>query len=144
MQQIVVGVDGSEGSQRALAWAVREAAVHWAALTVVAAYDVADTHAPAGEPPPPDVELRRAAESIAERAIEAVGPLPEGLAVKVETRAVINHRFAEALLESSRGADLLVVGSRGLGGFTGLLVGSVSQQCVGHASCPVVVVGPGD
>lgn len=142
MQHIVVGVDGSEWSQRALEWAVTEAAAHGAVLTVVTAYDVGDLEVAPGDVPPSAIELRQAAEAVAEGAIAALGRLPEGLVIKRETRAVTAHRFAEALLQSSKGADLLVVGSRGLGGFTGLLVGSVSHQCVGHAACPVLVVRP--
>ena len=77
-----------------------------------------------------------------DRALQEVAPEAEGVEIE---RRVTEGSAAAVLIEASRDADLLVVGSRGHGGFTGLRLGSVSRQCVSHASCPVVVVpGPHD
>lgn len=69
-----------------------------------------------------------------------MGKLPDELTEVTVARHVAEGNAAACLLEASKGAELLVVGKRGLGGFRGLLLGSVSQQCVLHAACPVVVV----
>ena len=134
--RIVVGYDGSAGARAALAWAVEEARLRDAALHVVNAW--AD---PLGEPNRyasliqlEDVE--GAADRVLQRGInEVVGDAD--VVVKRETSYTSP---ALALVEASHDADLLVVGSRGRGGFTGLLLGSVGQQCAHHATCPVVIV----
>jgi nucleotide-binding universal stress UspA family protein len=132
--RIVVGVDGSESSTCALRWALDEAETRGAGLTVLMAWDYLS---------PPGRETFDPAydEEVALEVLDGiVRPLAaERPAVPVETRAVCDFP-ARALLEAAADADLLVVGARGLGGFAGLLLGSVSQQCVTHAPCPVVVV----
>lgn len=141
MEKIVVGVDGSVGARAALRWAYAEARAHGATLEVVVAWQYPiTTSLPAfGSMPTPDDLEGEARESmlavIAEEGITADG----GVNV---TTLVAEGTAAQALLDASAGADLLVVGSRGHGGFKGLLVGSVSQQCVNHAQVPVVVVHP--
>jgi nucleotide-binding universal stress UspA family protein len=82
-------------------------------------------------------DLQRAAEGLLERALAAVGDETEGVEIE---RRVVQGPAAEVLVRAAAANDLLVVGSRGHGGFVGLLLGSVSQQCVHHAPCPVVVV----
>ena len=141
MNKIVCGVDGSAGSRAALAWAWNEAKVHGAALEAVTAwqYPIATALPTFGSMPTPD-DLQGEARShllavLAEEGVTA----DAGVAV---TTLVAEGTAAQALLEAAETADLLVVGSRGHGGFKGLLVGSVSQQCVSHASVPVVVVHP--
>ncbi|GAA3387457.1 universal stress protein [Streptomyces roseoviridis] len=136
--RVVVGVDGSDSSYGALRWAARHARLIGATLEVVAAYDVPGA---VGRSAPPvsaafDEEAARRALSDEIRTVL----IPVGEVPVVEH--VVRARPAEALIDASAGAELLVVGSRGRGGFTGLLLGSVSQQCVAHASCPVVVVRP--
>jgi nucleotide-binding universal stress UspA family protein len=135
--RIVVGVDGSAGSARALRWAVAEAKRRGARLEVVHAWHYF------GLPTPPFVVPRDAdpvearARKILDHAVDAVDG--EGLVAPIE-RILLWEQPASALLEASKGADLLVVGSRGHGGFVGLLLGSVSQEVAHHAKCPVVIV----
>jgi nucleotide-binding universal stress UspA family protein len=140
MSTIVVGVDGSPASTEALRWALDEARLRNASVRVVQAWSFPHLPAAPGMVPPlvldPD-ELRRQAEELAGRTVsEVAGPDPE---VEVDTVAV-HGSPAHSLVEAAANADLLVVGSRGHGGFAGLLLGSVSQQCAHHAPCPVVIV----
>jgi nucleotide-binding universal stress UspA family protein len=140
---IIVGVDGSSTAARALAWAVEEGRLRREAVCAVYVWDVPQAAAadgpmratPVGESALDGLEqLRSAAER---RLADAVAELPDAGAV--EQRAVPG-RAAEVLIEQSRGAALLVVGSRGHGAIAGALLGSVSQACAHHAACPVVVV----
>jgi len=145
MAGIVVGVDGSEHSRRALVWAMREAVKHQLPLTVMS------IHPPPARPATSiywgvhsypensfDPELARmAVQQFADKVAGELGEAPE-MTVSIGTGDA-----AEELVNASHDADLLVVGSRGEGGFTRLLMGSVSSQVVHHATCPVVVVrGP--
>jgi nucleotide-binding universal stress UspA family protein len=139
MSKIVVGVDGSPGSRAALRWAHDEARLRAADLVVVNVWQYPMmTSLPAfGAMPPPDdlgTEAQAALlKTLSDEGVDATGDLPV-------TTVVAEGAPAAALLEAAADADLLVVGSRGHGGFTGLLLGSVSQQCASHAVCPVVVV----
>lgn len=133
---IVVGVDGSTDSQRALRWAAQEARTRGARLKVVLVWSYLDQE-PAGFDP---AYGEQAARRSLDAAVAALGA--ESAGVDLEPVLVCDLP-ARGLLDAARGADLVVVGSRGLGGFTGLLLGSVSQQVTQHAPCPVVVV-PGD
>ena len=137
--RIVVGIDGSPGSLHALSWAGREARLRNATLEVVAAwtYPTPVLLVPVAPDPPQVKTLRKHAREMIEHALEKVADDVDG--VDVDLRVVEGDTSA-VLLERAKGADLLVVGSRGLGGFRGLLLGSVSQQCVQHAISPVVVV----
>jgi nucleotide-binding universal stress UspA family protein len=145
MAGIIVGVDGSDHSRRALDWAMREAVKHHLTLTVMS------IHPPAARPATSiywgvhsypensfDPELARAAvQQFVDKVAGEIGQSPE-ITVSVGTGDV-----AEELVNASQDADMLVVGSRGGGGFARLLMGSVSSQVVHHASCPVVVIpGP--
>jgi nucleotide-binding universal stress UspA family protein len=139
--RIVVGVDGSEASYGALHWAIAEAARRDAQLDVVNAYGFHQYPSPYGptvaiDPDQLETGSKALLDKMVAGAFEGPGP-PRA----VETIAT-SMTAVPALLESAKGADLLVVGSRGRGSFTGLLLGSVSQQCVHHAPCPVVVVHP--
>lgn len=141
MDEIVVGVDGSPGSLVALRWAAEEARVHGAKLRAVASWHAsAVSSLPAwGVAEPPEVAIEALRDGLTETlAAEGVGgqggPEVEGV--------VVEGHPAGALLEAAEGADLLVVGTRGHGGFAGLVLGSVSQHVVSHATCPVVVVPP--
>jgi nucleotide-binding universal stress UspA family protein len=143
MPGIVVGVDGSEHSGRVLEWAMKEAALLNAPLTVVTVHPVArspwtgNPMVSADEKPALD-QARQAAEEAVAKAARQLG---DARPASVTVRAVSGLPAAE-LIAASRDADLLVVGSRGGGGFAGLLMGSVSSQAVSHAACPVVVIRP--
>lgn len=143
---VVVGVDGSEPSRAALDWALGEALLRSAKLVAVHAW----AFFPSVSDPFPGVyqhvsvateeayeALRLEAERLLESEVSVATQAHEG--VEVELRAV-EGRPAVALLEAARGADLLVLGTRGHGGFVGLLLGSVSQQCAHHTPCPLVIV----
>jgi len=168
--RVVVGVDGSEGSLGAVKWAVEEARargcpVHavigwsyhptWSYSTVGNMYPAPSAVLPSSwdpimsDPPPPEHEtevdaeaaVRNAADATVTRVLEEdeeAGRTP----VKVTTEAVEGHP-AQVLLHAVTPADVLVVGSRGHGGVTGALLGSVTQHVVNHARCPVVVIPHG-
>jgi nucleotide-binding universal stress UspA family protein len=137
MSRIVVGIDTSPDAERALAWALDEARLRGAKLELVHAYPTPElTALPMVVTLPNDEELRAAAESVLEDAIASVGGADDVELI----RTVRAGGAASVLTTAAEGADLLVVGARGLGGFRGLLLGSVSQQTVAHSPCPVVVV----
>jgi nucleotide-binding universal stress UspA family protein len=141
MPGITVGIDGSAHSMKALEWAMREAAIQHAAITVVTVHTVAASGW-TGKPiilPQDPAELEDARRATEEMILKVTSQLGDAQPASVAVRAV-NGFPAEELIEASRDADLLVVGSRGSGGFARLLVGSVSSQVVHHAHCPVVVV----
>lgn len=143
---VVMGVDGSHNADAALRWAL-EFARDRADVTVrvVTAWVWEDVVGVPGARFP--VETREQAEGRAARLLDAVldrVPSEELAGVRIE-RASHFGPPSQVLLDAAAAADLLVVGSRGRGGFKGLLLGSVSQQCVTHAGCPTVVVPlPGD
>ena len=143
MTEIVVGVDGSEGSRRALEWAYEEAAQRGASLQVVSAWGASPMPPlpEAGTWPPPTDELRSAAKAMVDLVVHDV----VGSRSDVDLEATVAEGPpARMLLERARDADMLVVGSRGLGGFGSLMLGSVSTQCAQHATCPTVIVPPPD
>ena len=136
---IVVGIDHSEGAKAALRFALAEARLRQATLRAVHAwkFDYLGVPGIMGTLPPGEYE---ALHSAAEAALNAtLKEVDNAKGVEVERR-VVEGSPAAVLVEESRGADLLVVGSRGLGGFAQLLLGSVSQQCAHHAECPVMIV----
>lgn len=143
MNGIVVGVDGSEGSTHALEWAAKEARLRSAPLTVVLAWQWPTSlyagSGWAGVDPEAIDDLGKLAEQRLDETCAAVATSLQGLEVG---RSVVESAAAPALVEAAEGAELLVVGTRGHGGFTGLLLGSVSQQCAHHSPCPVVIVPP--
>ena len=140
---IVVGVDGSESARAALRFALDEARLRGDAVRVVGAWHV-PVAVYGGAYVPPDPGLVRGLEPqmllVLERALEETSETAADLDVETVVR---EGAPASMLLEEAQDADLLVVGSRGLGGFRGLLLGSVSQQCAHHAPCPVVIVPHG-
>jgi nucleotide-binding universal stress UspA family protein len=141
MSGIVVGIDGSGHAQHALEWAVKEAAALHAPLTVLAVNQVA-ANLWTGNPLiyPEDAAAQEKARQAADEAVsKAVNEGGDAKPASVTVRAV-SGLAARELIDASRDADLVVVGSRGAGGFASLLMGSVSSQVVNHASCPVVVV----
>jgi nucleotide-binding universal stress UspA family protein len=138
MRRIVVGLDGSRGSCAALAWACEEAAATGADVQAVLAYSSGVAWIDVGSEfqEPMMHEARRQAERHLDEVLAGSVPV-EGVRI---APVVTEGPPADVLVEAARDADLLVVGSRGRGGFTGLLLGSVSQRCVERAPCPVVVV----
>jgi len=135
-RRIVVGIDGSAPSKAALAWAIRQARLTGAVIEAVIAWEFPATY---GYPMQAgmDINLEELATEVAADTIaEVSGP---GDQVKIRPK-VVEGNAARVLLDASAGADLLVVGSRGHGGFIEALLGSVGQHCVQHATCPVVVI----
>jgi nucleotide-binding universal stress UspA family protein len=133
-ERIVVGVDGSESAQRALRWAINEARRREAALEVVHAWRrIPISDYIVNEPEPGG--SARFARAVLDQAVDAEDTT--GIAVE---RKLVPGAGASALIHEAKGAALLVVGSRGRGGFGGLLLGSVSQQAAHHAPCPVVII----
>lgn len=137
---IVVGVDGSKESHHALTWAQSEAAVHGGELHVVHAWApyTAVSEVAVMATPINDELYEKAAHEVLAEALAGLPPDPSGSVAL--TSATVRGYPSSVLLEEAGDADLLVVGGRGRGGFTGLLLGSVSQQCVHHALRPVAVV----
>lgn len=135
--EIVVGVDESDGAAEALRWAVREASFHDSTVTAVMAWGLLDQHyATVAERFDPAYDESNALEALRTFIASAVG---EQAAAEVRARAVCELP-ARALLDAATEADLLVVGARGLGGFRGLMLGSVSQRCLNDATVPVAIV----
>jgi nucleotide-binding universal stress UspA family protein len=141
MPGIIVGVDGSDHSRYALEWAVREAAVRHAPLTVLTVQQAVVGYWGGPVLYPGDEDLAEKAREMAQEetdsTLEKIGreSRPSSVTVRAATGLP-----AEALLAAAADADLLVVGSRGAGGFKRLLMGSVSTQVTHHARCPVVVI----
>jgi nucleotide-binding universal stress UspA family protein len=146
--KIVVGVDGSPGSLAALRFALAEARLHDAVVVALHVWSLPLTEMPGpfllelAGPPGPSLDevtaaLTRDAEERLDQALQELASEAEGIEIE---RRVTQGAAAAVLVEASRDAELLVVGTRGRGGFKGLLLGSVSQQCVSHSSCPVVTV----
>ena len=140
MATVVVGVDGSDGAQEALRFAAAEARLRGAVVRAVMAWEV-DTMAYSGGAWGPMIDptgVEQSTRALLDTAVDKVQADGAG-DVRIE-RVVATGRAAQVLIEQARDADLLVVGSRGHGGFTGLLLGSVGQQCALHAPCPVTIV----
>jgi len=135
MQLIVVGFDGSPAAAAALEWAVAEARLTGARVEAVYAWDPSPIVA-SGSAVPDWRPLREAAERYAARAVRGVVGVDGDVLV---TPKMVIGRPAQVLLAASAGADLLVVGSPGIGGLEGEL-GSISQHCAAYAECPVVVI----
>jgi nucleotide-binding universal stress UspA family protein len=141
MPGIIVGIDGSHHSTRALEWALKEAALQHAQLTVLTVHSVPASpwtgNPVVGERDADDQEMMlKAAEELTHKAASKLG---EARPDSVMIRAISGYPARE-LVDESRDADLVVVGSRGAGGFAKLMMGSISSQVVEHAHCPVVVV----
>ncbi len=134
-RRIVVGVDGSECSVRALEWAVDEARRSGAALQLVSAWLFPMALGYAFSRTVSDEQ------KVAQQVIDLSMASVHALAPEIEVTGETGEQMpAAALVAASVGADLLVVGTRGHGGFEGMLLGSVSQHCARHATCSVVVV----
>ena len=135
VRRIVVGVDGSESSARALTWALGEAQRGGGTLQLVSAWMFPMALGYAFTTSVHDV--RDLARDVVDRAVARVAEAAPGVPVSGET---VEQPAGPGLVAAAKDAELLVVGSRGRGGFEGLLLGSVSQYCTRHATCSVVVV----
>jgi nucleotide-binding universal stress UspA family protein len=143
MPGIVVGVDGSGHSRKALERAAAEAVAHHAPLTVLVIHQaVRDVY---GSPShyPEDATLtekaKEAAQAETSQVLAAVGTQPTSVTV-----TAVHGLPADELVKASQGADMLVLGRRGMGGFARLLMGSVTSQVAQHAQCPVLIVPSAD
>ena len=142
MSGIIVGVDGSGHSQRALEWAMKEAAIRHAPLTVLTVHEALRGYYGGATLYPDDParteEARVAAKAEAEEVLAGLEePRPESVTVKAV------HGFpVEELINAAKDADMLVLGSRGAGGFSRLMMGSVAGQVTQHAHGPVVIIPP--
>jgi nucleotide-binding universal stress UspA family protein len=144
MNEIVVGVDGSEESRAALAWAVEEGRLRQAPVLAIHAWEVPMVPAPTGLVPPSVevvgdlTELRDGAADLVETIVREIA----ADAADVEIRPLtVEDKPVNALLDAAErnDAQMIVVGSRGHGGFVSLLIGSTSDQVARHATCPVVI-----
>lgn len=132
----MVGVDGSESAIAALEWAARQAQLSHSELDAMTVWEWPKSYGFA-TPVPEGYQPEEEARKILEKAIEGIRASYPDVRVKASVR---EGYPVQTLLEASRDADLLVVGSRGHGELAGMLVGSVSAYCVAHADCPVVVI----
>lgn len=140
MSEILVGIDGSHHSERALEWAIKEAALRHEPLRVLAVHTVVKGWTGEGDAFPGDAEETERTRAAAQEATDKVlaglsGPRPDSVTVEA-----ISGIPAETLVRAAASADLIVLGSRGAGGFARLAMGSVSDQVSRHAPCPVVIV----
>ena len=142
MSGIIVGVDGSGHSQRALEWAMHEAAIRRVPLTVLTVHEAIRGYcsgiAVYPDDPARTEEARVAAQAETDKVLAGLdGPRPESVTVKA-----VHGFIVEELINAGKDADILVLGSRGAGGFTRLMMGSVAGQVAQHAYCPVLLVRP--
>ncbi len=139
---IVVGVDGSATARLALDWAIHEAEAHGNPVLAISSWEL-----PAMVSSSPGFafaadDMKELADICRKTLLAEIAEASKGHpSVQIEPR-VVEGPPALALIDASERAAVLVTGSRGHGGFVGLLLGSVSQQCVTHAHCPVVVIHP--
>jgi nucleotide-binding universal stress UspA family protein len=133
---IVVGVDGSPSSVNALHWAVDQAQLTGSSVHVVATWELPTSYGWVPTYPPGFDAAGDVAKGVEKTVKDALGENPP---VALRT-SVVEGDAAQVLVDLSKGAELLVVGSRGHGAFAGMLLGSVSEYCAAHSHCPVVVV----
>ena len=142
MPGIIVGIDGSGHSQRALEWAMKEAAIRHTPLTVLAVHEAVAGYFGGVSIYTDDSErteaVRQAVQAETDKALAALeGPHPESVTVTAV------HGFpVEEIIKAGADADMVVLGSRGVGGFTRLMLGSTVGQVAQHAPCPVLIVPP--
>jgi nucleotide-binding universal stress UspA family protein len=144
MPGIIVGVDGSGHSQRALEWALKEAAIRQVPLTVLTVHEaVRGYYSATAVSPDNPARTEAARQAVTAETEKVLADLQGSRPASVMVKAV--HGFpVEQLIEAGKDADMLVLGSRGAGGFTRLMMGSTAGQVVQHAHCPVLIVPPED
>ena len=144
MPGIIVGIDGSAHSRKALEWAVNEAAIRHSPLTVLTVNQTISAYRGGTVVTyPGDEELRQKARKAAEEETDEVLEKLDAVLLPSVTVQAVTGSAGQSLIEATVGADMIVVGSRGAGGFKRLLLGSVSSQVTQHAHCPVVVIPHG-
>ncbi|MDQ2739028.1 MAG: universal stress protein [Actinomycetota bacterium] len=136
--RIVVGVDGSPESLEAIRWSARQAELTGCQLEAVIAWDFPTPSPFEFGAEGRNIDWAQNARTVLDAAVTRI--LPPGTAI---TSSVIQGHPAEVLVSAAAGAQLLVVGSRGHGGFAGMLLGSVSDYVIAHATCPVTVIRHG-
>ncbi|MFJ7900166.1 universal stress protein [Streptomyces sp. NPDC096198] len=134
--RVVAGVDGSQSSYEALRWAVRYAGLVGGTVEAVAVWELPGLYGWSGPAVDMDVDEEETRQKMSEELTDVLGAEAAG---SVQTH-VVHGNAADVLLRAAEGAEVLVVGSRGRGGFARALLGSVSQHVSQHASCPVVIV----
>lgn len=140
MGRVVVGVDGSEAATAALEYAVQEAALRNATLRVVSAWELPVIPAPPGTVVPQIADdYPNQADAIVADAVKRAQELRPDVAAE---GAVVQGYAGDILVKEGKGAELLVLGKRGLGGLAGLLLGSVSRYVADRAPCPLTIVPP--
>jgi nucleotide-binding universal stress UspA family protein len=143
MPGIVVGVDGSGHSRKALETAAAEAAAHGVPLTVLvihqAVRDVYGSASHYGDDAALTEKAKEAAQADTDQVLAAAGSQPPSVTV-----TAVHGLPVDELVKASEGADMIVLGRRGMGGFARLLMGSVSSQVAQHAQCPVLIVPSAD
>ncbi|GAA1274117.1 universal stress protein [Kitasatospora nipponensis] len=137
-RRVVVGVDGSPSSHAALRWAIRHAELIGGVVDAVGAWETVTSYGWSAPVVPLDLDADVARQRFERELGEVLG---DEQPVEVRRRLVLGNP-ADVLVDAARGAELLVVGSRGHGSFAGAMLGSVSQRCVTHAPCAVVIVRP--
>ena len=142
MPGIIVGIDGSGHSQLALEWALKEAALRRVPLTVLTVHEAVrgffgDATTYAGDPEMTEKAAAAAREETEKVLATLSGDRPESITV-----TAVHGLPAEAIIQAAEDAELIVVGSRGAGGFARMSTGSVAFQVAQHASCPVTIVRP--
>ncbi|MFD4951376.1 universal stress protein [Streptomyces sp. NPDC058451] len=137
-RRVVVGVDGSPSSCAALRWAAEYARLVGGVMEAIHAWDTPSAIGWTGPAIDPEFDLEQARERFAEGLRGVFGDDRPAHLVEY----LVEGDPSEVLIRASAGADVLVVGSRGRGGFARAMLGSVSQRCAQHAACPVVVVRP--
>ena len=144
MPGILVGLDGSNYSERALEWAAKEAVLRQAPLRVLAVHTVPAGWTGRAQPYPEDAEIlvstKTAAQEVTDKVLAGIG----GARPDAVTVEAVSGIPADVLLQASEDADMIVLGSRGGGGFARLHLGSVSDQVAHHSHCPVVIIPHGD
>ncbi len=136
LETILVGVDNSPGASAALSWAIGEARIREAELRIIHVLPALRRVLSGSTGDEYYAQLMEEAEAELQKSLAGFPEL-EGMSVN---REIVFGNAAEVLVDASAGASLLVVGSRGLGGFSGVLLGSVSAHCAQLAHCPVVIV----
>jgi nucleotide-binding universal stress UspA family protein len=139
-RRIVVGVDGSASSKAALRWAVAQAERTGAVVQVATAWHYPAMVGGYSWAPVSVMEVANFDETAAKTAAETIAEVVDPASPVVIETSVREGNPAGVLIEAAEGADLLVVGCRGHGGFTSALLGSVSQHCAQHSPCPIVIV----
>jgi nucleotide-binding universal stress UspA family protein len=143
MSGIIVGVDGSAHSRQALEYAVKEAVAHHTSLTVLTVHQAVRDVYGAVSHYTDDASLtdkaRQAAQAETDEVLAGIAEKPESVTVKA-----VHGLPADELVKAADGADMVVMGSRGAGGFARLVLGSVATQVSYHANCPVLIVPAAD